>query len=142
MGKCFVCGKHGLFLKVDDQRRCKECAEDAEKEEVAIFETYYANLLHYLRDLQILVEVGDDPIRALEYIPKFENKIEECETLRAEIHNPKHEERLMKKLINSITYQDDFSKRYGIGKLEELEISVIADSVTKKCSTEKIFLDL
>ena len=55
-----VCGKHGLFLKVDTYGKCKVCAEKAEKEEETNFEIYYANLLHLLKDLQEVVECGDD----------------------------------------------------------------------------------
>lgn len=142
MGKCLVCSKHGLFLKVDAQGKCTKCAEKAEKEETANFEAYYANLLRNLKDLQEIIEAGDDPIRALDIIPMFENKMEECEALRKDIHNPKYEKRLLKKLIEGITYRDDFNKRYGMGELEEWGIRVFADSITKKFSTEKLFSDL
>jgi len=142
MGKCLICSKHGLFLKVDAQGRCTECAEKAEKEEATNFEAYYANLLCDLKDLQEIIEVGDDPIRALDFVQKFENKTEKCETLLIDIHNPKYEKRLIEKLIEGITYRDDFNKRYGMGELEEWGISVFADSITKKFSTEKLFSDL
>ena len=29
MGKCIVCGKKGLFLKVNTQGMCNDCAEKA-----------------------------------------------------------------------------------------------------------------
>ena len=75
MGKCMICGKRGLFLKVDALGRCNECAqkerekeaaearEKAEKEEQE-FESYYSNMLFCLKKLQEDIEVDDNPIEA------------------------------------------------------------------------------
>lgn len=157
MSKCLVCGKQGLFLKVDTYGKCKECVEKAkkeqkekeekekeekEKEEETNFKMYYANVLQLLKDLQEVVKCGNDPIMALELIPKFNNKIEECETLRKEIHNLKYEKRLMNKLLKSITYDDDFSKRFSMGTLKEWGIFVSADSVTHEFTAERISIEV
>ena len=149
MGKCIVCGKKGLFLKVNTQGICNDCAEKAriefEKKELlerTEFETHYNNLLSYLNNLQEIIEVGNDPIKALEFIPEFEKKLEICDILQKEIHNTKYEKRFESKLISSITYRDEFNQRHGIGKLEEWGVSVFADSVSKKFSIEKILDDL
>ena len=88
MGKCVVCGKKGLFLKVDIQGMCNDCAEKAriefirkEQLEITEFEAYYSNLLVFLKRLQEIIAVGNDPIKALELIPRFEEKLEICEIL-------------------------------------------------------------
>ena len=35
MGKCMICGKRGLFLKVDALGRCNECAQKEREKEAA-----------------------------------------------------------------------------------------------------------
>lgn len=149
MGKCIVCGKKGLFLKVNTQGMCNDCAEKArielakkEQLERTEFETHYNNLLSYLNNLQEIIDVGNDPIKALEFIPEFEKKLEICDILQKEIHNTKYKKRFESKLISSITYRDEFNERHGIGKLEEWGVSVFADSVSKKFSIEKILDNL
>lgn len=89
MGKCMICGKRGLFLKVDALGRCNECAqkerekeaakarEKAEKEEQE-FESYYSNMLFCLKKLQEDIEVDDNPIEALSIIPLIRDKVYEC----------------------------------------------------------------
>lgn len=153
MGKCMICGKHGLFLKVDALGRCGECVqkerekeaaearERAEKEERE-FELYYSNLLFCLKKLQEDIEVDDNPIEALRIIPLIRDKVNECEALKAEIHNPQYENKLFDKLIKSITYSDDFSRKYGMGRLEEFGISVRVNSISKEYSKDEIFSDI
>ncbi|MGN1082131.1 MAG: hypothetical protein ACI4SJ_01180, partial [Candidatus Avispirillum sp.] len=149
MGKCIVCGKKGLFLKVDTQGMCNDCAKKAriefakkEQLEIAEFEVYYSKLLSYLKSLQEIIEVGNDPIKAVEFIPEFEHKLEICDILQKEIHNSKYEKRFQNKLISSITYRDEFNQKHGIGALKEWGISVFADSISKKFSFETILADL
>lgn len=139
MGKCVVCGKKGLFLKVNAQGMCISCAEKTEQAE---FEEYYSNLLNYLNSLQEDIEVENDPIKALELIPIFENKVQICDFLNKEIHNPQYEMRLENRLIKSITYRDDFCQRHGMGTLNEWGISVYMDYSTKKFSFERILADI
>lgn len=153
MGKCMICGKRGLFLKVDALGRCNECAqkerekeaaearEKAEKEEQE-FESYYSNMLFCLKKLQEDIEVDDNPIEALSIIPLIRDKVNECEVLKAEIHNPQYENKLFDKLIKSITYSDDFSRKYGIGRLEAFDIGVRVNSISKEYSKDEIFSDI
>lgn len=142
MGKCIICGKHGLFLKVNPHGMCSECAKKAELEEESKFEVHYNDLVLGLKEQQEYIDIGEDPISALEFIPILSDKLEACETLKVKIHTPQYESRLFSKLIKSITYRDDFSKRHGMGKLDEFGISVYADPISKKFSKEKIFLDI
>ena len=149
MGKCIKCGKKGLFLKVDSQGRCSHCAEliaaeQAKRNELenAEFEAYYANLLLNLKHIKEDIFIDKDPIAAVSFIPQIEAKVDLCNTLQTEIHTKKHEERLINKLTNLITYRDDFSKRHGIGFLDEWGISVFFDPITKKYSGEKLLKDL
>ena len=79
MGKCIVCGKHGLFVKIDAQGRCNEYLKKIEKEEEARFEVYYADLISGLKNQQEFVDVGNNPIEALEFIPRLNDKIEACD---------------------------------------------------------------
>lgn len=153
MGKCMICGKRGLFLKVDALGRCNECAqkerekeaaearEKAEKEEQE-FESYYSNMLFCLKKLQEDIEVDDNPIEALSIIPLIRDKVYECEILKAEIHNPQYENKLFDKLVKSITYSDDFSRKYGIGRLEAFDIGVRVNSISKEYSKDEIFSDI
>lgn len=138
MGTCILCGKKGIFLKLDVQGRCSECAEKIEKEEAKAFGIYYSNLLLNLKSLQEAVNVGDNPIKALELIPRFKEKVEICEKLQLEIHNTKYAERLANKLISCISYRSDFNKRHGIGELEEWDITVFAHSTSNEFSGDKI----
>ena len=146
MGKCNICGKKSLFLKVDALGRCNECigriaAEKAKQEETE-FNAYYANLLVRIGDLQEVIDVGNDPVAALAFLPRFQEKVEICESLQSDIHNPKYEKRLVDKLKASVTFRDDFNKRHGIGYLKEWGISVFADVITKEFSADKLLADL
>lgn len=136
------CGKHGLLLKVNAQGMCKDCEQSAEKEERAKFEAYYANLLAQFKSQQEIINVGNDPIMALELIPMLNDKIKGCERIKAELYNPQYEKKLMEKLIKSITYRDDFCRRHGIGRLEEFGISVYAEPISKEITKEKLFSDI
>ncbi|MBR2897759.1 MAG: 3'-5' exonuclease, partial [Oscillospiraceae bacterium] len=78
--------------------------------------------------LQEEIVFGTDPIDALNLIPKFKEKLEICEALHAGLHNSKFHERVLNKIIASITYRDDFNKRHGIGDLEEWDIHISAYS--------------
>lgn len=137
MAKCISCGRKGFLLKVDEQGMCGDCA----KVEAAEFEAHYVKLLSHLKSLQEPINVGHDPIAALEYIPLFKEKIEMCDVLQKEIHIPKYEKRFIKRIIDNITYRDDFSKRHKMGTLQDWGISVFADTATGEFSAEKIFAD-
>lgn len=139
MGKCIVCGKKELFLKVDNTGRCNECTKQIEKEETQKFELYYANLLQILQEINESVYVGNDPIKALEFIPNFTDKIEKCDILKSKIHEEKYATRLYDRLINNIEYQDEFSERHGMGHLKDWGISVFTDAISKKYSEKIIF---
>lgn len=141
MAKCVVCGKHGLFLKVNAQGKCAECVKKEEKEEEERFEAYYAESLNQLQYVKENIQV-DDPIEALEILPEIQKKIEVCDTLKAEMHDPKNEKRFIEKLLSNITYQDEYFKDHGIGELENWGISVFADPLTHQYSPEKIFSDI
>ena len=149
MGKCVICGKKGLFLKTDANGRCATCAEasrveETKKEEIenADFESYYSNILQLLRKVQEPIKLGVDPIAALGLIPVFQERLEMCNTIQSQFNNQRHKNRLFKKLVNNISYRDEFSKRHGIGTLKEWEISVFADPITNKYTLEKIVEDI
>jgi len=149
MGKCVICGKKGLFLKTDANGRCATCAEasrveETKKEEIenADFESCYSNILQLLRKVQEPIKLGVDPIAALGLIPVFQERLEMCNTIQSQFNNQRHKNRLFKKLVNNISYRDEFSKRHGIGTLKEWEISVFADPITNKYTLEKIVEDI
>ena len=142
MGKCIVCGKHGLFLKVDSQGRCEACVSQIRREEEEQFNIYYGNMLRTLNELQEYISVGDDPIDALEYVPRFREKLELCDVLEQNIHDARFTDRLIERLISRITFRDDSMKRLGIGSINEWGISVIADHSTKQFVPSKILADL
>ena len=149
MGKCVICGKKGLFLKTDANGRCAACAEasrveETKKEEIenADFESYYSNILQLLRKVQEPRKLGVDPIAALRLMPIFQERLEMCNTIQSQFNNQKHKNRLFKKLVNNISYRDEFSKRHRMGTLKEWEISVFADPITNKYTLEKIVEDI
>ena len=65
-----------------------------------------------------------------------------CNTIQSQFNNQKHKNRLFKKLVNNISYRDEFSKRHGMGTLKEWEISVFADPITNKYTLEKLVEDI
>lgn len=114
------------------------------KEEIenADFESYYSNILQLLRKVQEPIKLGVDPIAALGLIPIFQERLEMCNTIQSQLNNQKHKNRLFKKLVNNISYRDEFSKRHGMGTLKEWEISVFADPIKNKYTLEKIVEDI
>ena len=138
MGKCIICGKRGLFIKTDSFGRCKECAEREDSE----FEIYYTNLLTNLKNAQKNIDVDDNPIIALESISKIKEKIKSCDILKVEIYNTRFKKKLLQKFVDNITYYDDFNRKYGIGRLEEWDISVIANPISKEFDIANILSDI
>ena len=123
-------------------RSLKSGRNKKEEIENADFESFYSNILQLLRKVQEPIKLGVDPIAALRLIPIFQERLEMCNTIQSQLNNPKHKNRLFIKLVNNISYRDDFSKRHGIGTLKEWEISVFADPITNKYTLEKIVEDI
>ena len=146
MGKCTHCGKKGLFLKLNARGMCKNCAEKERQEtekrakaENLEFEANYSKMLSWIGSLQGSADLGNDAIAALELIPQYQNKVELCDSLWQNIHNPRFEKLLLNKLIANISYRDEISARYKWGTLRDWDVSVSADPVTKEYSAEKIY---
>lgn len=118
-------------------RSSKSGRNKKEEIENADFESYYSNILQLLRKVQEPIKLGVDPIAALGLIPTFQERLEMCNTIQSQFNNQKHKNRLLKKLVNNISYRDEFSKRHGMGTLKEWEISVFADPITNKYTLEK-----
>ena len=141
MAKCVICGKRGLFLKVDAAKRCNDCVvkiieEKKRKEdlEIAEFERYYHALLVQVKKLQETISVDTNPIAALDVIPLYQVKIETCEKLQTEIQNRAYKQRLGDKLLNQIVCCEDVS---GFSELKEWGI-VIYSGGANRFSGEKI----
>ena len=123
-------------------RSLKSGRNKKEEIENADFESFYSNILQLLRKVQEPIKLGVDPIAALRLIPIFQERLEMCNTIQSQLNNQKHKNRLFKKLVNNISYRDEFSKRHGMGTLKEWEISVFADPITNKYTLEKIVEDI
>lgn len=140
MKECIICNKKGLFLKLNEQGFCSDCAIQQEKNNNE-FEVYYAELISQLKEIKENVNIGHDPIAALKYVPSFSKKYELCEKLVNEIHNPKYADKFIDKIINNIEYSDDFHKQHGMGIVKDWEINVYS-SYGKKYSSEEILKSL
>ena len=46
MSKCIICGRHGLFLKLNTLGQCESCAYELEQKEIGLFNDYYTRMLH------------------------------------------------------------------------------------------------
>ena len=106
------------------------------------FEIYYTNLLTNLKNAQKNIDVDDNPIIALESISKIKEKIKSCDILKVEIYNTRFKKKLLQKFVDNITYYDDFNRKYGIGRLEEWDISVIANPISKEFDIANILSDI
>ena len=164
MKRCIHCSKKGIFLKLNAQKLCFNCVMKIEKEkekaqkinkteeriekeanqklnETVDFETYYSELILYLKEIRENINVGHNPITALKYVQNFTKKYELCEKLLTEIHNPKYADKFIDKIINSIEYSDDFHKQHGMGIVKDWEINIYS-SYNKKYSSEEILKSL
>jgi len=139
MGKCVVCGKHGLFLKVNELGRCEACANQIEREEIERFNAYYAELVRNFAEINSDIDVCNDPILALDYIPQLKQKIDLCDTVYRSVHDTQFTQRLTQRLMNSITFRDEFHKRHLMGEIKELHISIYADPIKKQFSVDDLY---
>ena len=152
MKQCVVCGRKGLFLKLDESGKCNECVrkekeealelerqhtrekaieeekkrQEEEAAEAARFDAYFSSLLSRFKDINV-ANFADDPIQALESIPALRDKIKVCDTLKEEFSNSLYKKELGEKLLSMITCSD-FDRRLGIGTIEDFDVRVHSGS--------------
>lgn len=124
MAKCLVCGKNRLFLYVDSLGRCKECQQRAKKESEAEFNAFYMQILFLYYEIRENVNIKNNPIEAYKQIPFIENKVKKCNELMNKLSDPKYITQLMRKFSEDVKYESYGFKPYGVGKLEEWDVTV------------------
>ena len=146
MAKCLNCGKHGLFLKVDMNGRCDSCAalllaqqQESERREEEDFNYFYASLLQIVQEINNNVDIGNDPVKALAYIPHLQRKIELCDKVIEAVHNNKYPQRFFERMVASVTYHDEFCRRHLIGSIDAWGISVHAQPLANKYTIGDIY---
>lgn len=124
MAKCVICGKKGLFLYVDSLGRCKECQQRAKKESEAEFNAFYMQILFLYYEIRENVNIKNNPIEAYKQIPFLENKVKKCNELMNKLSDPKYITQLTRKFGEDVKYESYGFKSYGVGKLEEWDVTV------------------
>ncbi|MBP5492591.1 MAG: hypothetical protein J6Y08_07085 [Clostridiales bacterium] len=90
MGRCVICGTQGILLKLDNQGRCENCAQQVlrkDQEEEESFNYFYAGLLRVVKEIQGPVEIDKELTKAQESIPQFQEKIDKCNSLLNDVYN-------------------------------------------------------
>lgn len=139
MAQCKICGKKGLFLKVDSVGRCKDCANAELERFYEEFDTYYNEILSLWKKIKEGINTGCDPIKALDFIPSFEKKISDCDVLISQIKNPSYVNSLTDRIKNNMVYKDDFDKRFGRGYITDWDINFYHNN---DLSSDKIISEL
>ena len=146
MAKCLICGKHGLFLKVDVNGRCDSCAaqllaqqRELDRQEEEDFNYFYASLLQLVQETNKSVSIGEDPVEALDCIPSIQKKIELCDKILDAVHNNRYPQRFLERMMASITYHDEFCERHLMGDINAWGISVHAQPLAKAYTAEDIY---
>ena len=139
MSKCIICGRHGLFLKLNTLGQCESCAYELEQKEIGLFNDYYTRMLHTWNEARKEIDVGEDPIKALDYIPQIQSKIEMCDSVLLDIKNVQFKQRLVNQIMSGITYRDDFAQRHMMGDNKEWGIHIYADPIVKQYKIDDIF---
>lgn len=138
MGKCVVCGKKGLFLKINSNGLCNVCEEKRIKDEKDKFETYYKNLLEEFVLLKKTIKVDNAPISSTELIPLIENTICRFDKIKENLHNTNYRNLLLEKIVENISFRDDFSRRYGFGNINDWDISIRLKSPMNQVGLDEI----
>lgn len=133
MGKCIVCKKKGLFLKVNENGRCKECEKEYQQQLIAIEESKkekalikyheYADKFRYLKES---IDLSADLIERADIIPQIEKKIEECDRLAEtveEARSDKYFEEIVKEQCD-YTSKSDRILQYAYFEAYDLQILI------------------
>lgn len=139
MGKCVVCGKRGLFLKVNQQGICFNCESRLEQERIR---NRYELLLRLSKCIKENVSLPDDPIERLDEIYKIEEKIEECKRLREAAEKLNSDISFAEYLEKCITYNSASDKSIGFGRLKEFGITVWTGKYTRENPCDKLVEEL
>lgn len=156
LGECTVCGKKGLFLKINSHGRCNKCelayqkymitqqieetlqqnaqemarnVAQLQKEELLFNEAkdYFNQLVHLVSIIKKDITVNNDPIIRLNDIPLYQEKIRFCDELYNLLDNYNNYKYLQKIFKQNITYESELDKQLHLGRIESLSLSVFVN---------------
>ena len=124
MGKCNMCGKKGLFLRINEFGRCKACQTEVESKLLQDAQNYFNQLVSVFDNIKSEVETSDDPIERLNDLPLFEKKVALCDEMLNLLQNYKSFEYLKQIWDDNITYDSEHDKNFlHYGRIKPLSLS-------------------
>lgn len=148
MKKCQICGKQGLFLRLNSMGMCSSCSLEYEKKKeeehllkVQNTQNYYDEIVSKFSEIQGELELDEDIISRENLIPAIKEKIELCDKLDTLLKKYTEYPFIDEVIISHVQYKDDHSKSIGMGYIEKLPISIIWTN-RQSFSLEKIFDEL
>lgn len=131
MGKCIVCGKSSLFLRVNSDSICKICADNIRREQEQKIQLardkaqeYFEKISSLCNEIEYSVEMDDDPISRLDAIPLVDEKIEACITLGNLLDDYTSYEYLSEIVLENVKYKDSMSQRTHFGYIDAFSLCV------------------
>lgn len=132
MKKCQICGKQGLFLRLNSMGMCSSCSIEYErkKEEERLLQVqnsqnYYDRIISLFSEIQGELELDEDIISRENLIPAIREKINLCDELVVLLQKYIEYPLIDKIIISHARYKDDRSKSIGMGYIEELPLTTI-----------------
>lgn len=148
MAKCQICGKKGLFLRLNSMGICSSCFSKIQKKkeeehllQIQNAQNYYNEIVSTFSEIQSELELDEDIISRENLIPAIEEKMKLCDKLDSLLKTYTKYPSIDKIIISNVQYKDSFSKSTGIGYIEELPITTIFTD-NHSFSIEKIFNEL
>lgn len=130
MAICKSCGKKGLFLKLFNGN-CKECDDSIKKEKQrkinaakSSAQTYYNSIVQLFTEICASLNFNANPIERLSQITLIDEKINICDRLLSIVNEYASYHYLNEIMLSKISYDDEWSKNHGNGKIKELSIRI------------------
>ena len=148
MGKCVVCQKKGLFLKVNENGRCKDCEKEYQQQLIAIEEsktekafTEYHKYADKFRRLKETIDLPADLIERVDIIPQIEEKIEACDRLAVAIEESKHDKYFEKIVKEQCDYTSKSDRYLQYAYFEAYDLKILIHSYVKNIILIDTFVD-
>lgn len=149
MGICLICGKKGIFLKVNESGRCKDCevayrqrleTERAEKRAQAI-QNYKDISGLYLSAIE-KISAPDDPIERLKCIPQIEEKLLVCDKLLEMIGGIKGQEEFANALEELSDYDAKSDRYLKYAYFPNLDLKILVSQYSNESLLDKFVNEL
>ena len=92
--------------------------------------------------LKKTIKIDNDPIRSTELIPLIENTICRFDKIKENLHNTNYRNLLLEKIVENISFRDDFSRRYGFGNINDWDISIRLKSPLNQVGLDEIICEI